>query len=101
MDLTDVVVRVTTEDGAIACLTQAVIAIGALAAGEERTTGDGFVFVVPPGVERAAVSDDLSAQFSLSISSAGHHELATTPGIALDLDDMRLIAAGTAGPQSR
>ena len=66
---------------ALACLTVSEIAIGDLAAGEERVTEDGFVFVMSPGV--SALDADTHALLQLVGGKNQSVVLNLSPGIRL------------------
>ena len=95
MSLTGVTARLHTLDTPRACLTQPQISLGSLTAGQTLETATGFVFVVPPGVQRGSVAQLLSATFRVDITSDQIADLAMRQEIGLDLD---LDGSGGATP---
>ncbi len=98
--LSGVTAQLTTDDDALACVSVPAIAIGNLAVGEINLT-DPFVFAVPAGLDRGALSlgpyDDLSATFAITFSSQSGPLPAYPPLLDLDLD---LDVSGGASPTS-
>jgi hypothetical protein len=64
---------------------------------EQRTTSEGFVFVVPAGVNRTTEFEELFARFEVEITSNEISDLALRQEIVLDLD---LDVSGGSAPSS-
>ncbi len=96
--LSGVTAQLTSDDAALACVSQPAIAIGNLAVSEIKLT-DPFVFSVRSNLDRTGLGlgpyDDLSASFAIAFSSQSGAVQAHPPLLALDLD---LDVAGGSSP---
>jgi len=97
IDLTGVMARITTDQSDLACVTDPIVSLGDLAAGETRTSVQAFVFVVAGDVERQTVLENLSLSFRVRISSDQIADPAGDQQVTLDLD---LDAVGGSGSTS-
>ncbi len=84
--LTGVVARLTTNSTNIDCIINPIVAVGDLADGETKTTLEKFKFHVGPGVNRAGQFDNLTAVFTVTMSSGEFDALIAPRRITLDLD---------------
>lgn len=93
LPVTGVVARLSASDPTVGCITEPVLFVGDLAAGELRTTAGAFEILVAD-VERETPSELLAASFTVTIESESGSNVQT---FALDLD---LDVAGGAGSGS-
>lgn len=94
LDLTGLVATLSTDDPKIDCITDPILIIGDLAAGESQSTEEAFTFRVAD-VDRTSVEEHFSVEFAVAMSADQFDELPVPQWIVLDLD---LDASGGSGP---
>jgi hypothetical protein len=99
-DLTGVTLHLKTNDASLICISDAVLVVGDLLAGQELQTTDAFEFVVAD-VDRSSLSlgpfDDLSAGFELTVTAQPADPQVYAWRMRFDLD---LDVTGGAGDTS-
>jgi hypothetical protein len=94
-EFTNVVARLSTNSPNIECITASSAAVGTMAPMQIVSATAPFTFKVMEGINRSGVYDELSAEFSVSVSGEGFSTLNAPISVVMDLDlDVTDIGVG-------